>query len=151
METTRTVAWIGAFTGAASLCWNIYLKLTAGPRLRASAFANLVQVPSPAGNPHFLRVEISNVGTAPTSLSNLCLFQYESRWKRFNNKTCFQAVFCDYSGPQVPFKLQVGEQATILLQQDAKFDKLLAEGLWVGIFHSFSTKPHKVKIIAPNG
>jgi hypothetical protein len=64
MKTTELVAWIGATTGLASLIWNIYIKATANrPKLVVKAYANMVQMPPPPGNPKFLRMTVQNIFT----------------------------------------------------------------------------------------
>src|SRR5882762_1508321 len=76
MKPTELAAWIGATTGLASLLWNIYTKLIAGPKLTVTAFANLVQRPAPPGDPRFLRITVQNVGTATTTITNLDFFTF---------------------------------------------------------------------------
>jgi hypothetical protein len=43
MNVTQLAAWIGAFSGLGSLVWNIYTKVTAGPKIRVTAFAVAVR------------------------------------------------------------------------------------------------------------
>lgn len=150
MEAPPWVAWIGACTGVASLFWNIYTKLTSGPNLRVTAFADMIQMPPPPGNPSFLDITVQNVGTATTTITNVCFKQYDSRWKRFRNRSRQRAaVLNHYQGPQLPQKLEVGGEWRANMQQDAGFDEWLASGkLWCEIVHSFG-KPVSVKILAP--
>src|SRR5260370_31306270 len=83
MKTTELVAWIGATTGIASLIWNIYTKITANrPKLVVKAYANMIQMPPPAGNPKFLKITVQNVGTAPTTLTNVDFYKLIPGWKR---------------------------------------------------------------------
>src|SRR5277367_2337367 len=83
MKTTELVAWIGATTGIASLIWNIYTKITANrPKLVVKAYANMIQMPPPPKNSRFLRITAQNVGTAPTTLTNVEFFEAASIWRR---------------------------------------------------------------------
>ena len=34
MNVTELAAWVGAFSGLGSLVWNVYVKMTSGPRLQ---------------------------------------------------------------------------------------------------------------------
>lgn len=82
MEATPWLAWIGACTGVASVAWNVYVKVTSGARLVVTAFPNIVMMPAPPGNPKFVSVTVQNIGTATTTLNNLTLVVYDSRWTR---------------------------------------------------------------------
>jgi hypothetical protein len=83
MNATQLAAWVGACTGLGSLLWNIYTKLASGPKLEVTAFAGLVMMPPPLNNPGFLKPTVHNVGTAPTTITNVCFHTYRSRWARF--------------------------------------------------------------------
>jgi hypothetical protein len=150
VNSTQVLAWVGASTGIASLSWNIYLKLSAGPKLRVRAWAGMVKRPAPAGDPKFLRVSIQNVGTTPTTLTNYGLFQYASKKDRFRHKPEFSAVLNIYEGAAAPYKLGVGDEATILMEQDLGFDRTLHKGtVYFAVWHAFGTKPVEVPILSP--
>jgi hypothetical protein len=125
MGATPWVAWIGACTGAASLAWNIYLKLTSGARLVVTAFPNIIMMPPPPGNPKFVSVTVQNVGTAATTLTSLTLQVYDSTWKRKRRKASSNFVVVNYQGPGLPFKLEVGGDWRALVPQDERFENLL--------------------------
>lgn len=143
------VAWIGACTGVCSLLWNIYTKVTSGPRLRVTAWAGMVMMPSPPGNPRFLKITIQNTGTATTTLTNITLHQYKSRWSRLKDRAHFNAVLPNVSGPDLPHKLEAGTQWVGLVQHDDRFDKLLKDPVWCAVHHSISKRPSQVKIANP--
>ena len=156
MKTTDLVAWIGASTGLASLIWNIYSKVTANrPKLVVKAYANMVQMPPPPENPRFLRITVQNIGTAPTTLTNVEFFKMLPRWKRLLYRLHLKkrgeeihAVMNDYRGPQIPYKLEVGTEWVGLMEQDASFeDWLKTDRLYCAIHHSFSKKTMATKII----
>jgi len=155
MKTTELVAWIGATTGIASLGWNIYSKITANrPRLVVKAYANMIQMPRPPRNPRFLRITVQNIGTAPTTITNVEFFKAHPRWKRLLYKLHLKkrgeethAIMNDFRGPQTPHKLEVGSEWVALMEQDGKFeDWLNTDTLHCAIHHSFS-KPVPTKII----
>lgn len=152
LQATTIVAWIGACTGVASFSWNVYVKSSAGPKLRVKAWARMVKRPAPPGDPQFLRVSIQNIGTAPTTLTNYCLFQYAAekrrRWRR--RPPTYSAVLHIYEGAHTPYKLGVGEEVAVLMEHDLGFDRLLKKGtVYFAVDHSFSTRPVEVPIIAP--
>jgi hypothetical protein len=155
MKPTELAAWAGATTGLASLLWNIHTTLTAGPRLTVTAFANLVQMPSPPGNPRFLRITVQNIGTAATTLTNLDFFTPVPRWTRFlwraklkKRPAETRAVFNHYQGPQFPHKLEVGSEWQALMQQDDGFEKWLStDKLCCAVWHSFSRRPVPMKVV----
>jgi hypothetical protein len=148
------VAWLGACTGVASLGWNIYTKITSGPKVVVEAWAGLVTMPTTPGDPRYLKVVIKNNGTARTTITNLCLLSYEPTWKfwksRRKRELSFSAVLNDYEGPRAPFELDIGREATILMPQDEEFVMRLDTGkLLFGVFYSYSRFPILVKILVP--
>jgi hypothetical protein len=150
MNATTLAAWVGACSGLGSLIWNIYTKLTSGPKLRVAAFAGMVMMPPPPNNPTFLKITVQNVGTAPTTLTNITLHQYASRWSRFRNRATFSAVLNNYKGPQFPHKLEIGAEWSGLMEQDERFGELLkGDSVWLAAHHSFSKSPTQVKIVQP--
>ena len=155
MKTTELVAWIGATTGIASLGWNIYTKITANrPKLVVKAYANMIQMPPPPRNPRFLRVTVQNIGTAPTTITNVEFYNLIPRWKRLLYKLHLKkrgeethAIMNDFRGPQIPHKLEVGTEWVALMEQEPSFeDWLKTDTLHCAIHHSFS-KPVATKII----
>lgn len=156
VQTTDLVAWIGASTGVASLGWNIYAKITANrPKLVVRAFANMIQMPTPPGNPRLLRITVQNNGTAPTTITNIEFLDETPRWtqllcrlrlkKRGEEK---HAILNNYQGARIPYKLEVGNEWVAIMEQDDKFDEWLKNGkLHCAIHHSFSRKAVPTKII----
>lgn len=150
MNSTQAVAWIGACTGVASLGWNIYTKLTAGPKLRVTAYAGMVQMPPPPGNPRFLRVTVQNIGTQPTTVTNVSFFRYKSRWARWRYRPESPAALMnEFSGPRLPHKLEVGGEWMASMQEDEKFEGWVCAGLWCAVHHAFENRPTQVKIYMP--
>lgn len=152
MTLTQIGAFVGSLTGVASLTWNIYVKHSAGPKLRVQAFANMVMRPAPQGDPHFLKVSIQNIGTAQTTLTNYGLNQYDGKKRRFKRQLPeFSAVLNYYQGAKTPYRLGVGEQATVLMEHNLDFEERLESGkpVYFAVWHAFSKKPIEVPIIIP--
>ena len=110
---------------------------------------------APPKNPRFLRLTVQNIGTAPTTLTNVEFFETIPRWKRLLSKLRpkmrageIHAILNDYRGPQIPHKLEVGSEWVGLMEQNKKFeDWLETDKLWCAIHHSFSRKAVSRKII----
>lgn len=147
---TQILAAVGASTGVASLIWNIYTKISAGPKLRVQAWAGMVQRPAPPGDPKFLKVTIQNVGTQPTTLTNYGFFQYSSKKARKEHKPEIAAVLDSYEGAKYPYKLAVGDEAQLLMRQGDSFNKMLETGpLYFWVSHSFEERPVEVLVRNP--
>jgi hypothetical protein len=156
MKTTELVAWVGATTGIASLVWNIYTKVTANrPKLVVKTYANMIQMPRPPKNPRFLRVTVQNIGTVPTTITNVELYTLVPRSKRLLYRLHLKkrgeeihAIINDYRGPQMPHKLEVGGEWVALMEQDRRFEDWLNTGsLHCAVHHSFSERPVSSTII----
>lgn len=125
----------------------MYLKVASGPKLKINAHAGMVIMPPPPGDPHFLRIVVQNVGTAPTTITNYTLHSFNGLLSRFRNNRTKNAVVTQYIGKQCPTKLDVGEEVSIMVEQDSRFEEWLKEGVWVGVSHSFEHRPQMTKIL----
>lgn len=144
MTTTEWAAWIGAVTGVVGLGWNVYLRLSAGPKLTVLPTADIVIMPTLPGNPKFISISVTNRGTTPTTITALGLCVYDSWWdaKRRRGSQYFAV-----KNSQLPLKLEVGPEWRPLAQQDQKVEELLRSGkLWVTISHSFSKRPAQARV-----
>jgi hypothetical protein len=147
MNATELAAWVGASTGLLSLGWNIYLKLSSGPKLAVTAFAGMVMMPPPPHNPRILKITVQNVGTSPTTITNLTFHTYDSWWRRFRRRPSVSAVLNHYRGPDMPHMIEVGGEWVAVMEQEGEFNEWLGSGnLWCEVHHSFSKKPTRSKI-----
>jgi hypothetical protein len=167
MKVTEIAAWVGAITGPSALLWDFFKWKTSGPKLVVSAWANMIKMPSPPNNPRFLKIVVQNVGTSATTITNGNFFRYRSGWRRFRwrrpvlkfmhvtrlvklfpNSKIQAFVLATFEGPQVPYKLEVGGEWNVLMQQDEPFEAFLEdEELYFAVSHSFSRTSKEVKII----
>lgn len=143
---------LGAITGMSSLAWNIYIKLTSGPKLRIQAWANMVLYPTQPRNPRFLSIKVQNVGTTPTTLTNLEVSSYKVSVKAVKKLkgSGFNAVAETFLNQKYPFpkKLDVGEEWSGQIGQSGVVDELVVKNsLWVSVHHSFSKTPVQVKVL----
>lgn len=101
LNPTSWAAWIGAGTGVAGLVWNIYLKLSAGPKLKVCAYADMISMSPQPGNPRFMRVIVRNVGTAPTTITLYSIHSFKgfrSRFRKTEFNAARSAILNEYRG-----------------------------------------------------
>jgi len=149
MKPTDWAAWVGACSGLGGVCWNIYTKITAGPKLEVSAYAGMVKMPPIPDNPRYLEITVQNRGTSPTSITNVTFHTYASTWDRIRQRNpTLSAVINGYEGLPFPRPLEVGRDWVALVRQE-QFEEMLRtpHGLWVAIWHSFSKRPIQVKTL----
>jgi hypothetical protein len=148
MNVTQWAAWVGAFSGLGSLLWNVFTKLTSGPRLKLTVRPGMVKYPDPREGTLYITARVCNVGTAKTTITNMCLVTYESIWKRKRLSRGFVVASPSAAQP-IPFKLEVGEEWCGMATQDAKMQELIDGGkLWCEIYHSWSKKPIRGRVIS---
>ena len=151
MSATTWAAWLGASSGLGSLIWNIYSKFSSRHKLRVTARAGLVKMPSPPGNPHYLQIKVQHIGSVPLQISNVGFYRFDSWYQRFRRKRpSFSAVLNQYEGPPYP-RLEVGAEWMALMEQTQDFDNLLegSNPMYVAIIHSFSRHPTYEKVLNP--
>jgi hypothetical protein len=167
MKVTEIAAWVGATTGPSAILWDFYKWKTSGPKLAITAWANMIQMPSPRHNPRFLRIVVQNIGTTPTTLTNAGFYLYGSRWAKFRYRPVVMkmmhltrlaklsklpkikvSVLNTFQGLQFPQKLEVGAEWQALMEQDQDFDVwLVGRELYCAVWHSFSQNPKQVRIL----
>jgi len=149
MKLTDMLAIIGAITGVSSLAWNIYIKLSAGPKLSVKAWPGMKMMPTPPDDPTYIRVTVRNTGTATTTLTTLSFHVYESKRQVKKFKPDQSVVVVQSIGDKTPFKLEVGGEWNGYVNQDGPFTQLIADGkLWCGVYHSFAgEKPEQAKVM----
>ncbi len=109
----------------------------------------MVLIPPPPGDPYFLRIIVRNVGSAPTTITNYTLHSFtglRSRFSKTEVNASKNAVVTQYVGKQCPTKLNIGEEVSILVEHDSRFEEWLKDGVWVGVSHSFGRYAQMVKI-----
>jgi hypothetical protein len=107
MNPTQLAAWVGAVTGVAGLGWNIYLKLSSGPKLTVLPLADVAVIPASPGDPKFISVSVTNQGTPPTTITGFGLCVYNSWWAAKRRKG---SQYFGVENSQIPMKLEVGAE-----------------------------------------
>ena len=152
MNATTLAAWVGATTGIGGLLWDFYKWRTRGPRLIVFGRADIVLRLAPPSDPHQLSIHISNIGNAPTTITNLGLALYDSWWKRLRHRCNEAFVTIPSTARPMPHKLDVGAEWIGMVMQDERVNQMLRTGnLWVEVYHSFSNRPVRVRIPRPEG
>ncbi len=119
MTSTDIAAWWGAAVASLVLLWDAYKWISDGPRLsmRLSPNMEIFGDPSREGIT-WIAVNISNRGTRPTTIKNLGMEYYRSRWRRLRNRAALAAVFPNPSdGFPLPRVLNPGEEWLGLIPQ----------------------------------
>jgi hypothetical protein len=130
--------------------WNVYTKLTSGPRLKVSASSGMKIVPAPPGDPTYIFVEVSNAGTAATTLTNLHFVIYDAwlarvrqRWPASAGLTVIRPI----THHPIPFKLEVGGKWLGHVIQGGRFEEMVQSGkMWCEVSHSWSKRRAQKKI-----
>ena len=149
MNATETAAWVGAVSGLGGLLWNVYTRMTSGPRLKVMATAGVRLMPPKRGDPTFIAVDISNVGTSATTITNALIVARVSWLEVFRRNLPSRALarVTPSSGELMPFKLDVGENWSGWAKHDDRIEKLLEAGkLRCEVRHSWSRRPKRVNI-----
>jgi hypothetical protein len=149
MNPTQWAAWVGASSGVGGLLWNVYTKLTSGPKLNLTVTPGLMRIPDTHEGRLYIAARVRNVGTAKTTITNMCFAAYDSSWKKFRRRSTADWVVASPSPTQpVPFKLEVGEEWSGMAIQDDKMQRAIDGGnLWCAIYHSWSRRPIQERVV----
>lgn len=139
LDLTPWLAVLGSVTGVASLVWNIYVKVSAGPKIVVKVWPGMKMMPTPPGDATYLRVNVRNLGTAPTKLTTLSLQLYASEKAAKKQKPDKSFVIVEPVIGKLPYKLDVGDEWDGYINQTDQFNEMMASGnLYCAIHHSFS-------------
>jgi hypothetical protein len=147
---TTAIAIYGAFIASIGGLWNIYQWWSRGPKLVGHTGYNMQIIGDPrrSEDDSYVTITIANRGSAATEITNLCLLGYDTQISFWRGRPSYQAVVMHARpGYSLPDTLQVGGEWRSMALQDEKFKELSrAKILCFGVFHSFSSKPYRVKI-----
>jgi hypothetical protein len=93
-------------------------------------------------------LEVSNNGSKPTTITNICLFGYKGRLGVLLGRTDKQAIVIPAAdAPQAPHLLNVGERFMTHFRQTEGVEEWSRDQLlYLAVYHSFSNKPTKLRI-----
>jgi hypothetical protein len=130
--------------------WNVYTKVTSGPKLKLRAFGGAAMEGHVKGEPLFVKVVLQNRGTAPTTVTDFRFYGYRSLWGRLRQKDPQLEYTPEYQGRAYPQPLEVGSEWIAFVKQDEFLHKLVGTGdLWVEVAHSFSKRRAQSRIRPP--
>lgn len=137
------VAWWGAIIATVVLLWDIYKWKTSGPRVRFVVTPGMIVVgdPTRAGQT-FIMAEASNIGDRPTTITNVVLQHYKTRFDMFRHEPTTSMLVTQPSISQpLPFVLQPGSVWRGTFPQTKEIEDLGKDGYLVcGLCHSHSDK-----------
>lgn len=150
---TSAAAIVGAFTGLASLGWQIFKHLKEGPVLRVSVSQGMeLIVPGRQRDGQLLMmINVTNIGSQPTKLTHLIIERYRYRFDCILRRKPLAHGVVPWPGVKdLPYKLSVGDLWTGSMYQKG-VDRYFREGghLYIGIYHTFG-KHSKVVRVAPH-
>lgn len=154
MTATEWAAWFGAVTGSGALLWDIYKWKTAGPKLRVRASAGWRLISEPPDSTTYINVEVSNVGSAATTLKELAFRPVPTWWQRVTRTASPRqyTVLNPLFARSLPLKLEAGERWSGFAVQDGKLDELLrCRRLHCLVYHSYSEEPVVSKVKMSEG
>jgi hypothetical protein len=134
--------------------WDFYKWRTSGPKIRMTAYPNMVIAIPGIGvdkTPH-VSVDVTNVGTAKTTLKNLGVASYSSKWHQWRRKPSKTLVVAN-TGPfckPLPHVLEVGEVWKAFLLQDEVMKGIdRNDRVEFQLWHSASRKPVCTPLLFP--
>jgi hypothetical protein len=107
-----------------ALGWNVYRDIVLKARVRVSFSVVTIVTPGQkvAGGPRYLRIDVTNFGPGPVRIVNIA-GQQSSLLRRIFRRPQHFVILNDYTNPlnpQLPHKLEVGDNAPLLLPYDRK-------------------------------
>jgi hypothetical protein len=147
---SELAAWWGAVVATAVFVWDLYKWAKSGPRLVITTQTDMrmINVPNWDADKIYTTVRIFNRGDAPTTITSLGYFYYDSLfgWLRDRSKT--KAVIGSAGlSHQLPHRLHPNDFWDGGIEQDEELEEQLRRGRMVlVVFHSGSKHPVKWRL-----
>lgn len=132
-------AWWGAIIATLAAIWNIISAIRSGPRINVRAIPDMQIFPrqSITGDTSYISVTAINKGNSPTTITHLCGYHYKSVWCLLRRrKTQFVINTNPFTGKQVPYLLNPGEEWANIIDQNELRDKFSSGFLYIGVMHN---------------
>lgn len=142
------VAVYAAIVATAVLIWEVYKWFRSGAQLRSFIQPNMECVGGRLEDDNtYLVLNVKNVGTAPTTITNVTLHTFDNAWKRIRNIPTKSLVVLDASPMQLPHTLEVGKYALGMIKQTEELEQMSRTALlYCNVHHTFSEKPIVLRI-----
>ena len=151
------VAIYAALVATTILIWDVVKWFRSGPRIKVRLNSNMILVGDPDPSRHgktFISVMVTNVGSSPTTITNLCGAHFRNRWDQLRKKSDKQFVVIAPQAAQhlpLPHVLKVGEEWRGLIEQTPKIVQMAKEGLlYAAVYQSVKSRSVSVRIIIPD-
>jgi|HubBroStandDraft_2_1064218.scaffolds.fasta_scaffold11147_4 hypothetical protein len=151
--TTILACW-GAGLSTIVFLWDIYKYRKAGPKLRFEVYAHNRMVPS-SKQRVYIRSVVTNRGDRPTTLTNVVLYYFASRWSlaRLRNLPTESAgANALLTSPEqaLPYELKPGTMWSGMTEQTRVIEEWGSTGvLYFDLHHSHDTKPVRRRVRFP--
>jgi hypothetical protein len=129
--------------------WQVFTWWATGPRLRGKTAANVQII---AGGKRddivYVTLNVANVGTQPTTVTNVLVYCYKNRWARLRDRRMRQGLVTSGAPAHpVPSVLEVGKTFLALVQQTPDFEEWTRTMLtYIVIVHSFSRRNLLIRV-----
>jgi hypothetical protein len=133
----------------AAMVWNIFTWWHKGARLRGAATPNMIMVGGVIeDNNTYIGMTVYNVGDAPTTITNVVLFGYRNRLRRWLRRTEDKAAIVNHSLAQaIPYTLAGGGRFMSRAIQAPELEEWSRHYcLYMGVCHSMSRRPFLMRV-----
>ncbi len=147
---TIYVAWYAAAVSTIVLLWDIYKWMKSGPKLNIKAKPDMTRVLYTGNKEKSIFIEVTNTGSASTTLTHLVIYRYKNRLDAFFGRNLItQGVVMDSSfGPNLPYELNAGGRWTGGISQEDLIKKTGNEGVLIcGVNYTHADKPLKTNLL----
>lgn len=147
---TIYVAWYAAAVSTIVLLWDVYKWMRSGPKLNIKAKPNMTRVIFMGNAEKSIFIEVTNTGSANTTLTHLIFYRYKNRFDAFFRRNSItRGVVMDSSfGPNLPYELNAGGRWTGGISQEDLITKTGNEGVLIcGVNYTHSDKPAKTTLL----
>lgn len=120
--------------------------LVSGPRLHLSVMGDAISIPDD-GRGNRLVLTVINRGTEPTMLTNMVVYIYPSRWRKWKRRSTLAGVV---NTDSIPAKLEINGTWMGQMRYDEKTKNAHKNGhLYVGVIASHSNGSFLVRVPPP--
>jgi hypothetical protein len=143
-DNVSLVAIYAAIVATVSILWQIWGWFRSGPRLRVRASADMqVMGGYNKEDRKYTVVNVTNVGTAKTTITNVVMFAYKNLLNKILNRPNKTFVVNhDVAGYQIPYMIDAGCTFMSMMMQNDDMESLSRTSmLYMGVIHSLSAKP----------
>jgi len=148
------LAAYGAIVATASIVWQVFTWWHRGAKLRGHATPNMLLIGGEVQDDNrYICLDISNIGDAPTTITNVVLMAYRNRFSRLLRQLEVKAAVVNHSrAPNIPHMLPAGGRFMSRVVQAPEIEEWSrAHCLYMGVWHSMNRRPYLVRVrpIAP--